>query len=77
MKKQDQNIKLDKGAREEKMFPQPNESTYNCFNKVRESKMPGTSSVRSLLSSSLKATASQIDQIVRVGSISRLIVHHH
>ena len=39
--------------------------------------MPGGSSVRSLKLSCLKAAASQIDQIVRVGLISRLIVHHH
>ena len=47
-----------------------NENTYNSSNKVRESKMPGGSSVRLLKSISLKATRDEIDQIVRVGSIS-------
>ena len=54
-----------------------NESTYNRISEVRESKMPGGSSVRSLKSRSLKATRDEIDQIVRVGSISCPIAHHH
>ena len=54
-----------------------NENTYNSSNKVRESKMPGGSSVRLLKSISLKATRDEIDQIVRVGSISCPIAHHY
>ena len=54
-----------------------NQSTYNSFNKARESKMPGGSSVRSLNLKSLKATRNEIDQIVSVGSISRPIAHHY
>ena len=73
-----QNIKLDKGGREgTKDVSVTNESTYNCVSKARESKMPGSSSVRSLKSISLKATRDEIDQIVSVGSISRPIAHHY
>ena len=54
-----------------------NENTYKRVSKVRESKMPVGSSIRSLVSRSLKATRYEIDQIVRVGSISRPIAHHH
>ena len=54
-----------------------NENTYKRVSKVRESKMPVGSSVRSLVLRSLKATRYEIDQIVRVGSISRPIAHHH
>ena len=39
--------------------------------------MPGGSSVRPLNPRSLKATRDEIDQIVSVGSISRLIAHHY
>ena len=39
--------------------------------------MPGGSSVRLLTSISLKATRDEIDQIVRVGSISCPIAHHY
>ena len=54
-----------------------NESTYKLFSKVRESMTPGDSSVRSLRVRPLKATRDEIDQIVRVGSISCPIAHHH
>ena len=54
-----------------------NESTYKRFSKVRESKIPGGSSVRSLKSRVLKATRDETDQIVRAGSISRRIAYHH
>ena len=54
-----------------------NETTYNTVSKARESKMPGGSSVRSLLLRNLKATRDEIDQIVRVGSISRPIAYHY
>ena len=54
-----------------------NESTYKTFSKVRESKIPGDSSVRSLRARVLKATKDEIDQIVRVSSISFIIAHHH
>ena len=54
-----------------------NESTYKNVSKARESKMPGSSSVRSLNERSLNATRDEIDQIVRVGSMSRPIVHPH
>ena len=54
-----------------------NESTYKNVSEARESKMPGGSSVRSLLLRNLKATRDEIDQIVRVGSISRPIAHHY
>ena len=54
-----------------------NQSTYNTSSKARESKMPGGSSVRSLGPRSLKAIRDEIDQIVRVGSISRPIAHHY
>ena len=39
--------------------------------------MPGGSSVRSLLRRSLNSTRDEIDQIARVGSISRPIAHHY
>ena len=64
-------------AREQKVSPQPTKNTYNRFNKARESKMPGGSSVTSLNPIVLKATRNQVDQIVRVGSISRPIAHQH
>ena len=54
-----------------------NQSTYKFSSKVRESKMPSGSSVRSLNPRSLKATRDEIDQIVRVGSISHPIAHHY
>ena len=54
-----------------------NESTYNRISEVRESKMPGGSSIRLLFWISLKATRDEIDQIVRVGSISCPIAHHY
>ena len=54
-----------------------NESTYKDDSEARESKMPGGSSVRSLLLRDLKATRDEIDQIVSVGSISRPIAHHY
>ena len=54
-----------------------NETTYNCVSKARESKMPGSSSVRSLPERLLKAARDEIDQIFRVGSISRPVVHHY
>ena len=54
-----------------------NESTYKRFSKVRESTIPGDSSVRSLKARLLKVTKDEIDQIVRVGSISFIIAHHH
>ena len=54
-----------------------NESTYKFSNKVRELKIPGNSSVSSLGPRSLKAARDEIDQIVRVGSISCPIAHHH
>ena len=53
------------------------ESTYNSVSEASESKMPGGSSVRLLSRRSLKAATDEIDQIVRVGSISRPIVHHY
>ena len=52
-------------------------NTYNRFNKARESKMPGGSSVRSLPVKSLKPTRNKVYQIVRIGSISYPIAHHH
>ena len=71
-------IKLDEGGREgAKDVSATNKSTYNTFSKVRESNMPGGSSVSSLESSSLEATRNEIDQIVSVGSLSRLIAHHY
>ena len=71
-------IKLDEGGREGTTdVSATNQSTYKSLNKARESKMPGGSSVRSLKSRSLKATRDEIDQIVSVGSISRLIAHHY
>ena len=54
-----------------------NKSTYIRVTEARESKMPGGSSFRSLLLRSLKATRDEIDQIVRVGSISCPIAHHY
>ena len=54
-----------------------NKSTYNCVSKARESKMPGGSSFRLLKVKSLKATRDEINQIVRVGSISCPIAHHY
>ena len=39
--------------------------------------MPGGSSIRSLSPRYLKATRDEIDQIVRVGSISRFIAHYY
>ena len=54
-----------------------NETTYNCDSKARESKMPGSSFVRSLSKRLLKATRDEIDQIFRVGSISRPVVYHY
>ena len=53
------------------------ENTYNSSNKVRESNIPGGSSVRSLKLRSLKSKRDEIDQIVSVGSISRPIAHHY
>ena len=53
------------------------ESTYNFVSEVRESKMPGDSSVKLLGPRLLKATGNEIDQVFRVGSISCLIAHHH
>ena len=71
-------IKLDEGGREgTKDVSATNQSTYNRVSEARESKMPGGSSVSSLKSRSLKATRDEIDQIVRVGSISRPIAHHY
>ena len=54
-----------------------NETTYKNVSKAKESKMPGGSSVSSLSGRSLKATESEIHQIVRVGSISRPVVYHY
>ena len=54
-----------------------NETTYNCVSKARESKMPGSSSVRSLPERLLKAARDEIDQIVSVGSIACPIAHHY
>ena len=54
-----------------------NESTYNFASEARESKMPSGSSFRSLKRRSLKAIRDEIDQIVRVGSISCPTAHHH
>ena len=39
--------------------------------------MPGGSSVRSLPVKSLKPTRNKVYQIVRIGSISYPIAHHH
>ena len=65
------------GGREQKMFVSAaNESTYKDVSETRKSKMPGGSSVSSLGPRSLKVTGSEIDQIVRVGSISCPIVQH-
>ena len=64
------------GRQETKDVSATNKSTYNPVSKARESKIPGGSSVSPLKPRSLKATACQIDQIVRVGSTSHLIVHH-
>ena len=65
-------------GREQNMSPQPEKkSTYKKVSKARESKMPGSSSVRSLSSIPLKATRDEIDQIVRAGSTSRPIAHHY
>ena len=74
MKEQDQSIRLEEGAKD---VSTANEITYNNTSKARESKMPGGSSVRSLSSSSLDAARNEIDQIVRVGSLSRPIAHHY
>ena len=52
-----------------------NENTHNKVSKARESKMPGGSSARPLLSRLLKATRDEIDRIVRVGSISSPTAH--
>ena len=77
-KNKTQNIKLEEGGREgTKDASATNESTYNDVSEARESKMPGGSSVKSLLPRPLKATRDEIDQIVRVGSISRPIAHHY
>ena len=48
-----------------------NKSTYKNVSETRESKMPSSSSVRSLKSISLKEPRDEIDQIVRDGSILR------
>ena len=64
-------------SEETKNVSTTSESTYNCFSEVRESKMPGGNSDSSLGPISLKATRDEIDQIVRVGSISCPIAHHH
>ena len=52
------------------------QSTYNNVSEARESKMPGGSSVRSLMKKILKATRNEVDQVIWAGSISCLIVHH-
>ena len=49
------------------------QSTYSAVSKVRGSKTPGDSSVRLLVPRPLKATRNEIDQILRIGSISYLI----
>ena len=54
-----------------------NESTYKDVSKVRESKMLGGSSIRTLKSRFLKGTRDEVDQIFWVGSISCPIAHHH
>ena len=66
-----------RGGREQKMSLQPTKGTYKSFSEARESKMPDGSTVRSLEERSLKPTTNQVDQIVRVDSISRPIAHHH
>ena len=54
-----------------------NKSTYIRVTEVRESKMPGGSPNRSLPSKALNTKRDEIDQIVRVGSISCLIAYPH
>ena len=58
-----QNIKLDEGGREgAKDVSATSQSTYKSVSEARESKMPGGSSVSSLLSRSLKATRNRNSQ---------------
>ena len=80
-RKQDQNIRLEekesKGGNRRCLRNQKKKSTYKKVSKARESKIPGSSSVRSLSSIPLKATRDEIDQIVRAGSTSRPIAHHY
>ena len=67
-----------RGRREEtKDASVTNQSTYNSFNEARELKMPVGSSVSSLAVISLKATRDGVDQIVRIGSISRPVTHRY
>ena len=66
-----------RGGREQKMSLQPTKGTYKSFSAAREFKMPGGSVDRSLEERSLKPITNQVDQIVRVGSISRHIAPHH
>ena len=62
---------------ETKDVSKTSQSTYKNNSKVRGLKTPGDSSVRPLPLRFLKAIRNEIDQVFRVGSISRLIAHHH
>ena len=48
-----------------KSVSKASESTYNAFSKANESKMPGSSSVRSLLRRSLKLTRNEIETSIQ------------